>query len=92
MRFYLDTSEDQWEGWEYKHEFCVDNPTLDLDMDQIECFMTVAVQWCIEQFGPSDLWLDGDHQGTDDQRWYYSREQIWFVRDEDAFAFRLRWC
>jgi hypothetical protein len=92
MRFILDLSGDIWEGWEHKYEFCVDNPDLEYDMDEIAVFMSVVVPWCIEQFGPSDVWTGAVYQGSGPQRWYHGGWQVFFVRDEDALAFRLRWC
>ena len=37
--------------------------------------------WCRQHFG------DGE-----DHRWYTNYKEFYFVRIDDAFEFRLRWC
>lgn len=47
--------------------------------------------WCEDQFGRGErCWTEHVPHGT---RWIYSREiGFGFTREDDACAFRMRWC
>lgn len=43
----------------------------------------LAICWCAEQFGDPD---------GRDCRWTWNLNSIWFAHENDAFAFKMRWC
>lgn len=63
------------------HAFSV----VDFSGDDADFFDHPAVAWCQEQFGPETLLMRGS-------RWNKVGFAIYIANDDDAFAFRMRWC
>lgn len=61
------------------------------DLEPVDNDYQQAYAWCVEQFGPGlNRWIS---RPPDDTRWIYSPLQGFAFRyEDDAFAFKMRWC
>lgn len=65
-------------GIHYPFVFCAVDSGYTLE--QIEV-ISAAIGWCYEQV-----------HHLEERRWQYGQSHFYFSDEDDAFAFRMRWC
>lgn len=65
-----------------RKEFIPGQRNFGIDLNEERFHFNEVVDWCSDQFA-GDYW-----------RWYYKFEARWirFAEENDAMAFRIRWC
>jgi hypothetical protein len=66
---------------ESEHQFTIAHFGGNRPIDEVNRLYEDAKDWCTEMFPEKRI-----------IRFYYSGWTIWIVKQDDAFAFRMRWC